>query len=82
MRKAIPWLMSGWILAAGAGCEHNRWGVRKDDPSSQQEESDSTSKVIGGDGDTSGKSILKGTRRSGGWSSEARDIERDLGVGS
>jgi hypothetical protein len=53
----------------------------KDDPTKPKAVESDTSKIMGVDADKDNqKPFFKSDRRSGGWSSEAREIEKDLGV--
>jgi hypothetical protein len=86
----FPWrkLILGACCLVAAGCEpHRSWLRPKDDEDSQVRssginavDSDAT-KMLGVDSDEKkAEPFFKNNRRSGAWSSEARDIERDLGV--
>ncbi|MHB1561649.1 MAG: hypothetical protein ACYC61_29725 [Isosphaeraceae bacterium] len=67
-----------------AGCEpRHSWSRKGDDMMSRYADDDSSSpsKVIGGSADdVSPRSFFKNNRSSGGWSSEAREIESHLGA--
>lgn len=66
-----------------AGCEpHHSWSRKGDDMMSHYADDDSSpSKVIGGSADdASPRTFFKNNRSSGGWSSEAREIESHLGA--
>jgi hypothetical protein len=80
-RTALVWL--GVVLPL-AGCETLRSWYRKDDDdkTTSKKNSDSdTSKIPAVDSDSKAfQPFFKSDRRSGGWSSEAREIEKDLGV--
>ncbi len=90
MIRRIPWLR--WVLSAlclvSTGCEpHDSWRRRNEDDDLPRRGSDvkavdsDTSKILGVDSDEkSTKPFFKSDRTSGGWSSEAREIEKDLGV--
>jgi hypothetical protein len=53
----------------------------KDDPTKPKAVDSDTSKILGVDSDKDNqKPFFKSDRKSGGWSSEAREIEKDLGV--
>ena len=80
------------VMAGMTGCETLRSRLRPDDDDRgrvsdaddvtrpKAVESD-TSKIMGVDSDSSNpKPFFKSDRRSGAWSSEAREIEKDLGV--
>jgi hypothetical protein len=89
MRRRVGWTVMGCLglTLSLAGCETHRPWLRPrdgDEGSSRAVNSDSsTAKIPGVDSDsTNPQSFFKNDRRSGGWSSEARSIERDLGVGS
>lgn len=68
-------------MVVGTGCETHRWATRDDQDSTSGNKNADSSKAIGGD-PTSNSGFFKNNRLSGGWSSEARDVERDLGVGN
>jgi len=78
---ALIWSALGFALA---GCEpHQSWLRHKDDDmaSSAKESSSDGSKIPSVDSDTKNpQPFFKNNRLQGGWSSEARAIERDLGV--
>jgi hypothetical protein len=63
-----------------AGCEtHHPWLRHKDDDMASSEKD--TSKIPAVDSDTKNpQPFFKNDRLLGGWSSEARAIEKDLGV--
>ena len=68
-----------------AGCQSLHSWIHKDDDdkmASSDSKDDSNSKIIGSSpGDqTSASSFFKSDRTSGGWSSEAREIESHLGA--
>ena len=80
------------VMAGMTGCETLRSWLRPDDDDRGRAsdaddvtkpkavESD-TSKILSVDSDSSNpKPFFKSDRRSGAWSSEAREIEKDLGV--
>jgi hypothetical protein len=82
-------------LAIGAvGCEPHRSFFRpkdeadpvaqkhdQDDPTKPNAVQSDASKIMSVDSDSKDqKPFFKSDRRSGGWSSEAREIEKDLGV--
>jgi hypothetical protein len=85
-------LCLGAVVAGMSGCETLRSRLRPGDEDSGRAsdaddvtrpkavESD-TSKIMGVDSDANNpKPFFKSDRRSGAWSSEAREIEKDLGV--
>jgi hypothetical protein len=77
---------------ASSGCEtlHSWLRSKHDDAAKQSDKDDprkpkavesDTSKIMSVDSDKDNpKPFFKSDRRSGGWSSEAREIEKDLGV--
>lgn len=91
MIRRFPWgklFVAGFCLVP-VGCEpHHSWLRDKGDDDAKALASGSptqddlkSEKIIGGSAeDSDARSIFKGTRRSGGWSSEAREIEKDLYV--
>ncbi len=84
MNKRMAWARALVVLSAvacGTGCDTHRWATRDDQDSKSGNANADSSKVIGGDPSSSG-GFFKNNRLSGGWSSQARDIERDLGVGN
>jgi len=78
---ALIWSALGFSLA---GCEtHHPWLRHKDDDtaSSEKGSSSDTSKIQAVDSDAKNpQPFFKNDRLLGGWSSEARAIERNLGV--
>ena len=86
----FPWRR--WILGlsclVAAGCEpHRSWLRPRDDEEAQVRSYDKkagesdASKMLGEDSDEKKpEPFFKNNRRSGAWSSEAREIEKDLGV--
>jgi hypothetical protein len=82
------------LALGGLGCETHHSFFRpkdfgdavtakqdQDDPSKPTAIQSDASKVMSVDSDSKEqKPFFKSDRRSGGWSSEAREIERDLGV--
>jgi hypothetical protein len=81
------------VMAGMTGCETLRSRLRPDDDDKKKRAFDSddstkpksvesdTSKILSPDSDSSNpKPFFKSDRRSGAWSSEAREIEKDLGV--
>jgi hypothetical protein len=90
MIRRFPWrrLVLGALCLVSMGCEpHHSWLRHNDDEEFSGRGSDvkaidsDASKVLGMDADGKlSKPFFSGDRRSGGWSSEARAVERDLGV--
>jgi hypothetical protein len=87
MRRRLPLtaLVSLALTFPLAGCETLRSWLRPkddDDASSKKKDPDTdTSKIPAVDSDSKDpQPFFKNDRRSGGWSSEAREIEKDLGV--
>jgi spore germination protein YaaH len=86
----FPWrkLILGVFCLAATGCEpHRSWLRPQDDEAYQIRSSDKkamesdASKMLSVDSDEKkSEPFFKNNRRSGAWSSEAREIERDLGV--
>ncbi len=78
---ALVWSALGFLLA---GCEpHQSWLRSKDDDTadSKKDSSLDATKIPSVDSDTKNpQPFFKNDRLYGGWSSEARAIERDLGV--
>ncbi|HKI16448.1 MAG TPA: hypothetical protein VKA15_01130 [Isosphaeraceae bacterium] len=74
---ALVWSALGLSLA---GCEpHQSWLRQKDDDAASSDKD--TSKIPAVDSDSKNpQPFFKSNRLLGGWSSEARSIERDLGV--
>ncbi len=91
-RSICKGLVLGTLITGSTGCEtlhswlrHNDEDAAKksdsDDPTKPKAVESDTSKIIGVDSTKDDpKPFFKGDRRSGGWSSEAREIEKDLGV--
>ena len=80
-------LIVGALWLVGSGCEPIRSWLRQDDDDKKaladglMMEDDAPRKVIGGaDEEADARSFFKNNRRSGGWSSEAREIESHLGA--
>ena len=82
-------LLLGAICLASTGCEpHGSWLRPKDEDelpprsSGMKGVNSDTSKILGVDSDdkTTPTSFFKTDRRTGGWSSEAQDIEKNLGA--
>jgi hypothetical protein len=79
-------LFLGAICLASTGCEtHRSWLRPKDEdelPPRRTGIDSDTSKILGVDSDDKATptSFFKTNRRTGGWSSEAQDIERNLGA--
>jgi hypothetical protein len=90
MTRQLPWLrlVLGALCLVSMGCEtHRSWLRPKDDDdikvgSSEAKAVDSdASKILGVESDEKkSEPFFKNNRRSGAWSSEAREIEKDLGV--
>ena len=90
MMRRFPWLglVLGVLCLVPAGCEtHRSWLRPKDDEDYQVRSSgikavdSDASKILGVDSDEKkSEPFFKNNRRSGAWSSEARSIEKDLGV--
>jgi hypothetical protein len=88
------WLVLSTIVMGSLGCETTHSFFRrnngdddvaqkkdKDDPAKPKAVESDTSKIMGVNSDEKNpQPFFKSDRRSGGWSSEARDIEKDLGV--
>jgi hypothetical protein len=81
------------VMAGMTGCETLRSRLRPDDDDKRKRAYDAddvtkpkavdsdTSKIMGVDSDSNNpKPFFKSDRRSGAWSSEAREIEKNLGV--
>jgi hypothetical protein len=85
-------LCLGAVMAGVTGCETLRSRLRPDDDDRARAATaddvtkpkavvSDTSKIMSVDSDADNpKPFFKSDRKSGGWSSEARDIEKDLGV--
>jgi hypothetical protein len=87
-------LVVGTLVAGSWGCDTTHSFLRhrdhddevaskrdKDGPSKPTAVESDTSKIMSVDSDKDNqKPFFKSDRRSGGWSSEAREIEKDLGV--
>jgi hypothetical protein len=72
--------LHSWLRSKDEDKEEAR-KADKDDPTKPKAVESDTSKIMGVDSDKdSPKPFFKSDRRSGGWSSEAREIEKDLGV--
>jgi hypothetical protein len=90
MIRRLPWLrlVQGALCCALLGCEsHRSWLRPKDDDDTKVRSHASKSAgsdgsgIIGADSDeTQAEPFFKNNRRFGGLSSEARDIERNLGL--
>ena len=90
MIRRYPWrkLFLGALCFVSVGCEPHRSFLRpRDDdgkmasPGNPTEDDLKSRKVIGGSADeTDTRSFFKNDRRSGAWSSEAREIESHLGA--
>jgi hypothetical protein len=86
-RLAWPLLVATGLAVPLTGCETLRSGRRSNDSDDattwKKDPATDTSKIPSVDSDSNNpRPFFKNDRRSGGWSSEAREIERDLGVGS
>jgi hypothetical protein len=83
-------LVVGVLLTLSMGCDTLHSFLRgknsedgKDDSSKPKAVVTDTSKILDVDSDSkNSQPFFKNNRPSGGWSSEAREIERSLGVGS
>ena len=97
MRRLIcRGLIVGALLTMSTGCETLHSFLRgkdSEDGSAKKEDKDDSSKIKAVDSETSkildvdsdakkSQPFFKSNRTSGGWSSEAREIEKDLGVGN
>ena len=90
MIRRFPWrrLILGALCFVSLGCEpHHSWLRHNDDDDLSRPGSDAkavdtdTSKIQAVDSDgKSSKSFFDNSRPSLGWSSKARDIEKDLGI--
>jgi hypothetical protein len=86
MIRRFPWgtLFLGLMSLVPAGCEpHRSWLRPKDDDMMARaaEDDSKPGKIIGGSADDAdAQSFFKSDRRSGAWSSEAREIESHLGA--
>jgi hypothetical protein len=96
MMRRLFWrgLVLGSAAIGAAGCDTHRCFLRpkdpaesvaqkrgQDDPSKVSAVESDPSKIMSVDSDDKNpKPFFNGGRRSGGWSSEARDIEKNLGV--
>ena len=91
MIRRFPWrkLFLVALCVVPAGCEpHHSWLRSKDDDDklanaagNPTEDDLKSRKVIGADSsDSNSNSFFQNNRRSGGWSSEAREIESHLGA--
>jgi hypothetical protein len=91
MIRRFPWrkLFLGALCLVAVGCEPHRSWLRHNDDDDKvakaagnpTEDDLSSRKVIGGSSDdTDARSFFKNDRTSGGWSSEAREIESHLGA--
>jgi len=90
-RSIYRMLFLSTFVAGMTGCDTLHSWLRHDDDRDQKSDSDDiskpkrvesdTSKINAVDSDASNpKPFFKSDRVSGGWSSEAREIEKDLGV--
>ena len=87
-------LVLGTLAIGSLGCDTHRSFLRpkdndddvaqkkdQDDPTKPKAVESDTSKIMSVDSDKDNpKPFFSGDRRSGGWSSEAREIEKSLGV--
>jgi len=87
-------LVLSTLLIGSLGCEPHRSFFRpkdhddevaqkrdQDDPTKPKAVESDTSKIMSVDSDSKNpKPFFSGDRKSGGWSSEAREIEKSLGV--
>ena len=89
-RQALRALWAGSIVAALPGCIVTDWTRRKTDHVAESKDKDKDKDKADepiikytddGDADSVKKGIFKGNYRRGAWSSDAAEIERDLGVG-
>jgi hypothetical protein len=86
MIRRFPWgtLFLGLMSLVPAGCEpHRSWLRPKDDDMMTRamgDDSDSGKIIAGSAEDANARSFFKSDRRSGAWSSEAREIESHLGA--
>jgi hypothetical protein len=81
--RRFPWL--GLVLGAlsllQSGCESHRSWLRPKDDNDAKAGASEASKIPAVDSDEKNpQPFFDNSRRSGGWSSEARSIERNLGV--
>lgn len=91
-RSICRGLVLGTLIIGSTGCETLHSWLRpkdddatkksdKDDPTKPKSVESDTSKITSPDSDKDNpKPFFKSDRKSGGWSSEAREIEKDLGV--
>jgi hypothetical protein len=91
-RSVCRMLCLGAVVAGMSGCETLRSRLRPgdldrarvadaDDVTKPKAVDSDTSKIMSVDSDSNNpKPFFKTDRRSGAWSSEAREIEKDLGV--
>jgi len=81
-------LVLAWAFPGLSGCEHHRsWFRAKDDEAVKKASKsvdaveNDTSKIEAVDSDGKGtKSFFQNNRRTGGWSSQAREIESHFGI--
>jgi len=87
-------LVLGTLAIGSSGCEPHQSFLRpkdpddkhaqngdQDDPTKPKAVQSDTSKIMSVDSDSKEqKPFFKSDRRSGGWSSEAREIEKDFGI--
>jgi hypothetical protein len=93
-RVTIPFALAGLVLAASAGCEGWRQGIRTSETGhsgarnpllggheATAVEAD-PSKIMAVDADAKNpRPFFKSNRRAGTWSSEAREVESHFGIG-
>jgi hypothetical protein len=88
MIRRIPWrtLFLGALYLVPMGCEpHHSWLRKNDDDmmsrAADSKDSSDSPKIIGSSSDDKDAStFFQNNRRSGAWSSEAREIESHLGA--
>jgi hypothetical protein len=75
-------LIVGMTMLASTGCDELHKSVRKKSDGTGPEAVDSDGKkILGVDSDDKDQQpFFKNNRKTGGWSSEAREIENSLGV--
>lgn len=89
-KKSRLGMVAGVLWLVTSGCEpHSSWLRHNDDDdmmakAADSDDSSSSKKVIGSSSSdaTDSTSFFQNSRLSGGLSSEARSIEKDLGVGN
>jgi hypothetical protein len=83
--RRIPWLglVLGTFCLSTTGCEHHRSLLRPNDEEKVKAVESDTSKIPAVDSDPKDpQPFFKNSRLSSGLSPEARDIEKNLGIGS